>query len=319
MNECQQVFEDLKVYLSSAPLLSPSKSSEELFLYLAVSLTAVNATFVRDEDKVQKPVYFTSRAFQDAKEKYPLMEKLAFALVTIAHKLKPYFQAHTVIVQTDKPLQRAMSSPKAVGRMALWAIELSEFNVQYCPCTAIKGQAIANFIAKFTHIKGQGAREIPQWSIHMNGLSTRQAGRTGVVLRSPEGDEVKYMVRLDFPTTNNEVEYEVLIAGLDLAKAAGAPNVVVYCDSQIVTSQDNGDYECKGEWMKKYLEQVKNQVNGLQAKFVQIPREENEHANRFAKAASIKHMLISNQVLSFIQLSPLIDSINVHKIGSEND
>ena len=134
MNECQQVFEDLKVYLSSAPLLSPSKSIEELFLYLAVSPTAVNATFVREEDKVQKPVYFTSRAFQDAKERYPLMEKLAFALVTIAHKFKPYFQAHTVIVQTDKPLQRAMSSPKAVGRMALWATELSEFNVQYCPC-----------------------------------------------------------------------------------------------------------------------------------------------------------------------------------------
>ena len=50
-----------------------------------------------------------------------------------------------------------------------------------------------------------------------------------------------------FPTTNNEVEYEALIIGLDLAKVAGAANVVVYCDSQVVTSQVNGDYECKGE------------------------------------------------------------------------
>ena len=60
-----------------------------------------------------------------------------------------------------------------------------------------------------------------------------------------------------FPTTNNEVEYKALIAGLDLAKAARAMDVVVYCDSQVVTSQVNGDYECKGEQMKKYLEQVK--------------------------------------------------------------
>ena len=54
------------------------------------------------------------------------------------------------------------------------------------------------------------------------------------------------MVRLDFPTTNNEAEYEALMAGLDLAKAARATGMVVYCDSQVVTSQVNGDYECKG-------------------------------------------------------------------------
>ena len=57
-----------------------------------------------------------------------------------------------------------------------------------------------------------------------------------------------------FPTTNNEVEYEALIIGLDLTKVVGAANVVVYYDSQVVTSQVNSDYECKGEQMKKYLE-----------------------------------------------------------------
>ena len=74
-----------------------------------------------------------------------------------------------------------------------------------------------------------------------------------VILLLPEGDMVEYMVRLDFPTTNNEVEYEALIAGLDLAKTAGAVRVVIYCDSQVITNQINGDYECKGERMKKYL------------------------------------------------------------------
>ena len=61
------------------------------------------------------------------------MEKLAFALVTVVRKLKLYFQAHTIIVLMDQPLKRAMSSPEAAGRMALWTIELSEFNIQYRP------------------------------------------------------------------------------------------------------------------------------------------------------------------------------------------
>ena len=79
------------------------------------------------------------------------MEKLAFALVTAACKLKPYFQAHTVVVQTDKPLRRAISNPDVAGRLALWAIELSEFDIQHHPRTAIKGQIVVDFIAKFTH------------------------------------------------------------------------------------------------------------------------------------------------------------------------
>ena len=84
------------------------------------------------------------------------------------------------------------------------------------------------------------------------------------------------MVRLDFPATNNESEYEALIAGLDLAKVAGAARVVVHCDSQVITNQVNGDYECKGERMKKYLDQVKARIDNLEARIVQIPRGENE-------------------------------------------
>ena len=80
---------------------------------------AVNATLVREEDKVQKPMYYTSQALRKVEERYPLIEKLALALVTTACKLKPYFQAHTIVVLTNKPLRRAMSNPKVAGRMAL--------------------------------------------------------------------------------------------------------------------------------------------------------------------------------------------------------
>ena len=76
------------------------------------------------------------------------------------------------------------------------------------------------------------------------------------------------MVRLDFPATNNESEYEALIAGLDLAKAVGAAKVVIHYDSQVITNQVNGDYECKGERMKRYLDQVKARIDNLEARIV---------------------------------------------------
>ena len=116
----------MKKYLPSPLLLSSSMPGEELYLYIVVSQAAVSAALVRGEGGSQRPVYFISRAFRGAEERYPWMEKLVFALITAVQKLKPYFQAHTIVVLTDQPLKRAMSSPEAAGRMALWAIELSE-------------------------------------------------------------------------------------------------------------------------------------------------------------------------------------------------
>ena len=78
-----------------------------------------------------------------------------------------------------------------------------------------------------------------------------------MVLHTLEGDRIECMIRLDFPITNYEAEYEALIVGLDFAKAAGAGNMIVHCNFQVVTSQVNGSYECKNERMKKYLEEVK--------------------------------------------------------------
>ena len=130
------------------------------------------------------------------------------------------------------------------------------------------------------------------------------------MLHTLEGDKIECMIRLDFSTTNNEAEYETLVEGLDLAKAAGAENMLVHYDSQVVTSQINGDYECKNERMKKYLEEGKKKYleeGKGQIGSLQILREENECADRLAKAASIEYMLVPNQVLSFVQISSLID------------
>ena len=179
---------------------------------------------------------------------------------------------------------------------------------------------MADFITEFTLEDGQGAEETQRWNIYTDVSSNRRAGGVGVVIQTPEGDKIECMIRLDFLTTNNEAEYEVLVAGLDLAKAASAENVVVDCNSQVVTSQINGSYECKNERMKRYLEEVKNRIGSLEVRFVQIPRGENECADRLAKAASAEFMLVPEQVLSFVQVSSLIDDeTNVQEVNSESN
>ena len=90
-DQCQKAFQDLKLYLTTAPLLSPSILGEELYLYLVVSPHVVSSALIREEGKVQKPVYYTSRALRGAEGRYPLMEKLAFTLITASRKLRHYF------------------------------------------------------------------------------------------------------------------------------------------------------------------------------------------------------------------------------------
>ena len=110
-----------------------------------------------------------------------------------------------------------------------------------------------------------------------------------------------------------------MVAGLDLAKAAGVENVVFHCNSQVVTSQINGSYECKNERMKRYLEDMKNRISSLKVRFVQILREENECVDHLAKATSAEFMLVPEQVLSFVQVSLLIDDgTNMQEVDSES-
>ena len=99
---------------------------------------AVSSTLIREELQIHKPIYYTSQAFQGAKAKYPRIEKLAFALIVASRKLRPYFQAHIILVMTNQALRKVMSRPDAARRIVQWAIELSQFDVDYKPRTAIK-------------------------------------------------------------------------------------------------------------------------------------------------------------------------------------
>ena len=176
-DECQRAFQDLETYLTAAPLLSPSVLGEELYLYLAVTSHAVSSALVREEGKVQKPVYYTSRALRGAEARYPQIEKLAFALITASRKLRHYVQAHIINVMTDHPLKKAMNKLEVIGRLIQWAVELSKFDIKYQPRHAIKAQALADFIVEFT--PSQDDLEVVQekkWIIHVDGSSTQHVG-----------------------------------------------------------------------------------------------------------------------------------------------
>ena len=123
----------------------------------------------------------------------------------------------------------------------------------------------------------------------MDGSSTLYAGGIGVILKSPEGDKLKYAARLQYQTTNNEVEYEAFLKGLELAKSLGVESVLIQGDSQLIINQVNGMYEAKESQMKKYLNKVRQLVKKFkEANFVQLLREENMEANALVKATSTR-------------------------------
>ena len=101
-----------------------------------------------------------------------------------------------------------------------------------------------------------------------------------MVLQSPEGDKLKHKIHLQYQVTNNEVEYEALLKGLDLAKSVEAKSILVLGDSQLVMGQINGTCEAKEERMRRYLERMLWLMKKFKkANFVQIPREENMEAD----------------------------------------
>ena len=131
------------------PVLASPEAGETLFMYLSVSDMAVNVVLFKEgEDGRQKPVFFDNKSLADAETRYNHLEQAALALRIATKKLRPYFQAHPIMVLTNLPLRSTIHKPDLSRRMARWAIELSEYGILYKPRLAKKGQVLADFLAK---------------------------------------------------------------------------------------------------------------------------------------------------------------------------
>ena len=91
------------------------------------------------------------------------------------------------------------------------------------------------------------------WTLHVDGASNEQGSGAGLILKSPEGVMAEYALRFSFKTSNNQAEYEALIAGLRIAKDLKVEKLRAYSDSQLVVEQTKGEFEAKDPVMAKYL------------------------------------------------------------------
>ena len=163
--------------MGSPLILSKPISGENLYIYLTMSDSTVSSVLIKEEYRVQKLIYYMGYALLDAKTRYPMVEKMALALVISAKKLRSYFQAHTIVVLTNQPLRQIMQKPEASGRLVQWAIELEEHDIQYQPRTKIKRQAAVDFVIEFTSNRLRKKRinlgALLVWKLYVDGSLNR--------------------------------------------------------------------------------------------------------------------------------------------------
>ncbi|GJX45851.1 reverse transcriptase domain-containing protein [Tanacetum coccineum] len=233
------------------------------------------------------------------------MEKLVLALVNASKRLKRYFQAHPIIVITNQPIKQILSKPKVAGRLQKWSIELGEYDIHYRPKVSVKGQILADFIVEQPEDDSLATpmeveEKLPDpWTLFTDRSSCIDSSGAGLILKNPKGMEFTYSLRFRFDATNNEVEYEALIAGLMIAEQMGIKNLQAYVDSRLVANQVNGSYVAKESGVIQYLEKLKA-LTGNFKKFSikQVPRSENKKVDALSKIASTRFAHLSKQVLA---------------------
>src|SRR5215216_3342834 len=130
-----------------------------MLLYLAATNRVVSIVMVverleeNQEHLVQRPTYFLSEVLTESKQRYPHYQKLAYGVFLASRKLQHYFQEHPITMVSTTPMRDIINNNDATGRVAKWGIELSAFNIEYKPRTAIKSQILADFVANWIETK----------------------------------------------------------------------------------------------------------------------------------------------------------------------
>ena len=156
-----------------------------------------------------------------------------------------------------------------MGRIAKWAIMLLPFNITYKPQRAIKSQVLADFVAEWTEA------ELPKeygtysnWIMHFDGSKMLAGLGAGIVLTSPTGDMVQYVLQILYTDPNNAAEYEALLHGLRMAVSMGIQRLEVRGDSNLAISQINGDFDANDPKMaacRNAIVKMSARIKGLES------------------------------------------------------
>ena len=169
--------------------------------------------------------------------------------------------------------------------MARWAVELSEFGIQYKPRLAMKRQVLAEFLAEVSQQEMKSDNS-GWWILNVDDASRRTGAELGLQLEASTGEVIEHAIRLDFHTSNNEVEYEAIIAGLDLAISISSEKIIKRSDSQLVVGQVNDEYETRDQRMTKYVSLVNLRLGSFTTwRLEHDPRNSNEKADALAALA----------------------------------
>jgi ribonuclease HI len=311
----------LKQHLVSLPILVAPEPREPLYLYVAVAVEAVSMVLVVERTAqeyqepegsgpatgvrtIQRPVYYVSEVLHEAKTRYLETHKLLYAVLVASRKLRHYFQAHRVVVVTSFPLRAIFHNSNATGNIAKWVAKLAEFQLDFQPRHTIKSQVLADFIVEWApppsapegpnpdsgptpaEPRGSVFTE-PHWILFFDGSTRQQVGGARVVLTDPSGDQVRYMVHLEFKATNNMAEYEALIFGLMAALSLGIRQLLVKGDSQLIIKQVRGECSCNEPRLAAYLLHVRKLEKDFTTLELQhVPRADNSAADDLSVRAS---------------------------------
>jgi ribonuclease HI len=220
------------------------------------------------------------------------LEKIAYAVVMAARKLRHYFEGHRIRVITNQPLNDLFANKEASTRIIKWGAELSEYTVDFERRSAIKSQVLADFVIDWTSpTHNLGEEILTPWVVQCDEAWCHKGVGILAVVSSPTGVLIRYATRLIFAndkhSTNNTTEYEALLLALRKMKALCQQTFIIKTDSKVIEEYIEKESEARNHVLMKYLEKAREMERHFKGYSVQhIPRDDNNETDKLAKAAA---------------------------------
>ncbi|XP_066351393.1 uncharacterized protein [Miscanthus floridulus] len=172
-------------------------------------------------------------------------------------KLYHYFEYYKIAVVTEFPLGDILHNKEVNGRIIKWVVKLSTYSIEFRSRPTIKSQALADFVAEWTEIQEPIPTAYPEhWVMYFNGALNINGAGTGILFITPTKDKLCYVLRIDFPASNNTTEYEAYLHRLRIAIKLGVKHLMVYGDSALVINQVNNDWSYSSDKMDAYCAEI---------------------------------------------------------------